>query len=37
MKDEYIINIIEKLHNCNDLPLLDLISQLLDKSIQEAA
>lgn len=37
MKEEYIIQIIEKLHTCNDLPLLDLISQLLDKSIQEPA
>ena len=37
MKEEYIAQIIEKLHNCNDLPLLDLISQLLDKSVKEPA
>ena len=37
MKEEYILQIIEKLHKCDDLSLLDLISQLLDKSVQEAA
>ena len=37
MKEEYIAQIVEKLYNCNDLPLLDLISQLLDKNIKEPA
>lgn len=37
MKEEYILQITEKLHNCDDLSLLDLISQLLDKSVQETA
>lgn len=37
MKEEYISTIIEKLHKCDDLSLLDLISQLLDKSVQETA
>ena len=37
MKEEYVNIIIEQLHKCEDLSLLDLISQLLDKSIQEPA
>ena len=37
MKEEYILQITELLHACDDLLLLDLISQLLDKSIQETA
>lgn len=35
MKEECIALIIEKLHKCDDLGLLDLISQLLDKGVQE--
>lgn len=35
MKEEYILQITELLHNCNDLSLLDLIFQLLDKSVQQ--
>lgn len=34
MKEEYILQITELLHNCNDLTLLDLIFQLLNKSIK---
>ena len=34
MKDQYILQISERLNNCNDVSLLDLILQLLDKSIQ---
>lgn len=37
MKEEYICSIIEKLHKCDDLSLLDLIAQLLDKTVQETA
>ena len=37
MKEEYITVITDQLPKCDDLLLLDLISQLLDKSIQEAA
>ena len=37
MKEEYIARIIEQLHKCDDLSLLDLVYQLLDKSIQETA
>lgn len=37
MKDAYVKQIIEQLHECNDLALLDLISRILNKSIQEAA
>ena len=37
MKEEYIIRINELMNNCNDVALLDLIFQLLDKSVQEAA
>lgn len=37
MKEEYVKQINEKLHKCSDLALLDLILQLLDKSIQETA
>ena len=36
-KEEYVALIIDKLYNCNDVPLLDLVYQLLDKSVQEAA
>lgn len=36
MRDEYIAQIIMKLEECRDAALLDLILQLLDKSIQEA-
>jgi hypothetical protein len=35
MKEEYIKQITEKMYMCDDLSLLDLISQLLDKSVQE--
>ena len=35
MKDEYITLIFDLLPKCNDLALLDLISRLLDESIQE--
>jgi hypothetical protein len=37
MKEEYLVQIIEKLHKCDDLSLMDLIYQLLDKSVQETA
>ena len=37
MREEYIALIISKLHKCDDVSLLDLVVQLLDKSIQEAA
>lgn len=37
MREDYITQIIEKLHYCEDLALLDLISQLLDTSIQKVA
>lgn len=33
MKDEYIRKIIDLLHKCNDISLLDLILRLLQKSI----
>lgn len=33
MKEEYISEITDLLHTCDDLSLLDLILQLLDKSI----
>lgn len=33
MKEQYIIQINEQLQKCNDISLLDLILQLLDKSI----
>lgn len=36
-KEDYIFSIINKLHICNDISLLDLIDSLLDESIQEAA
>ena len=35
MKDEYINEIIKLLPNCNDLSLLDLIYQLLQKQIAQ--
>ena len=34
MKEEYILQITEQLRACEDNSLLDLILQLLDKSIQ---
>lgn len=37
MKEEYVKQINERLYKCVDLALLDLILQLLDKSIQETA
>lgn len=37
MKEQYIGKIIESVYECDDVPLLDLICQLLDKSIQETA
>jgi hypothetical protein len=33
MKERYIFKIIQRLHETNDLALLDLILKLLDKSI----
>ena len=33
MKEQYINQIIEKMKECNDLSLLDLILKLLEKSI----
>lgn len=33
MKEEYVSHIIESLYKCEDLALLDLISQLLDSAI----
>lgn len=33
MKDQYIIEINSLMENCNDIPLLDLILRLLQKSI----
>lgn len=33
MKDEYIQKIIDLLHKCNDISLIDLILRLLQKSI----
>ena len=35
MKDNYILQITEMLYLCDDIALLDLVHQLLDKSIQE--
>ncbi len=32
MKEEYIQRIVELLQKCNDIPLLDLILKLLQKS-----
>lgn len=32
MKEDYIQRIVELLQNCNDIPLLDLILKLLQKS-----
>ena len=37
MKEQYIVLINEQLLKCNDVVLLDFISQLLDKSIKETA
>lgn len=34
MKEKYVSSIIELLHKCNDIRLLDLILTLLHKSIQ---
>lgn len=34
MKEEYIKQITELIHICDDIALLDLVVQLLDKSIQ---
>lgn len=34
MKDQYVASIIERIRACTDVALLDLIDQLLDKSIQ---
>ena len=33
MKEEYVVKINELLEKCNDLPLLDLIYKLLNKSV----
>lgn len=33
MKEQYTLEIIERLEHCNDVALLDLIVKLLDKSI----
>ena len=33
-KDQYIQNIIARLEQCNDIPLLDLIFRLLCKSLK---
>lgn len=33
MKEQYTLEIIERLEHCNDVALLDLILKLLDKSI----
>ena len=32
-KEQYIQKILELLQECNDIPLLDLIYKLLDKSV----
>lgn len=32
MKDDYIDRIVELLHKCNDIPILDFIYRLLIKS-----
>ena len=37
MKEDYIVQINELMHKCDDVALLDLVFQLLDKSIQESA
>lgn len=37
MKEDYILQIIDLLHKCDDIALLDLVFQILDKSIQEPA
>lgn len=37
MKEEYILQINDRLKRCEDVGLLDLILKILDKSIQEAA
>lgn len=36
MKEDYILQITDLLHTCDDVALLDLIYQLLDKSIQKS-
>jgi hypothetical protein len=33
MKEQYILQINEQLENCNDIALLDLILQILNKSV----
>lgn len=33
MKEEYILQITDLLHTCEDMALLDLVLQILDKSI----
>lgn len=33
MKEQYVADIIQRLEQCNDLSLLDLILQILDKSV----
>ena len=35
MKEQYILQINEQLQNCNDIALLDLILQILNKSIEQ--
>jgi hypothetical protein len=37
MKEEYVLKIHDLTEKCNDLSLLDLIYQLLNKSVQEVA
>ena len=37
MKEEYILQIVDLLHLCDDISLLDFVFQVLDKSIQKAA
>ena len=34
MKEDYVLQITELLHTCDDLALLDLILQILDKGVQ---
>ena len=35
MKEEYILAICKLLHKCDDLELLDLLYQLLNKSVKQ--
>lgn len=37
MKDNYISQIMDRLKQCNDLALLDLILNLLDESIEQTS